>query len=435
MTAADRELAQQGPWPAGVNNVAPETNPPRDQNGAIVSVREAVNVDFDATGWPHLRRGHSVEVNGVAHSLFATDDYLFAVVDGVLKAFTNAGGPLAEVASIRAVGDRFCSLTSDDADVLWSNGLDIRRISDTTDLPVWIDTPDPVGVSVASAGGLAAGQYEVSVTAVDAQGRESGASDPAVLTLADGQGIDLTFPSIPETAVTWRVYVSPPDGDVLYLASERPVAVTSLHIGTYTPGAELKTSWLAPLVPCTVLRYGHGRLVGLTGDALVWSEPYTALMRDDSSLGLTRGTMLEPVGEGGDGAGWFVSDFKRTYFLAGPDPAKGSQVIRYGHPAVPGTSVVVPGSVFGPDYPTAPVVFFLAANGVFCVGLPGGTVKTLRESELALPVDAERGASGLMAFDGIRQIVTSLLGGTSNSFRAGVSDDASATIRRHGIEL
>lgn len=431
---ADKSLSPVGPWPAGVNNVAPGTKPPTDQNGAVVALREGVNIDFDATGRPRRRRGYDYEVAGEAHSLFSTGEHLFANVAGVLGAYD--GDPLELVQSIRTVGERFVSMTTDDFDVFWSNGVEIGRIdADLNDLPVWIGTPDPVSVSANSAGGLAAGSYEVSVTAVDGSGRESGASNPVVLTLTAGQGIAVTLPAAPATAAAWRVYVSPPNGEVLYRVATLPIADTTYTVGVHTPGKALETAWLFPMLPCTILRYGHGRLAGLTADAMIWSQSDTlGLMHDQNVLGLNRPTLLEPVGEGGDGAGWYVADAKRTYFLAASDPHKAQQIIRYGHSAVPGSSMIVPGNVFGLDS-TAPVAFWLATNGVFLIGLPGGTVQPVREGQLALPLDSERGAVGYFEFDGIRQLVSSIVAGTANPLAVGVSDSADATVRRNGITL
>lgn len=434
MTVSDKALFPMGPFPAGVNNVAPGTKPPTDQDGNVLALREGVNIDFDATGRPRRRRGYGYEVSGEAHSLFSTGEHLFANVAGVLGAYD--GDPLVLVQAIRTVGERFVSITSDDFDVFWSNGVEIGRIdADLADLPIWIGTPDPCVVAATAAGGLAAGSYEVSVTVTDASGRESGASNPVVLTMTAGQGIAVTLPAAPVTAVAWHVYVSPPNGDVLYHVANLPIAATSVNVGVHTPGKALETAWLFPMLPCTVLRYGHGRLMGLTADAMIWSESYRlGLMHDQNALGLNGPTLLEPVGEGGDGAGWYVADRKRTYFLAGSDPHKAQQVIRYGHSAVPGSSMIVPGNVFGLET-TAPVAFWLATNGVFLIGLPGGVIQPVREGQLALPQDSERGAVGYFEFDGIRQMVASIVAGTANPLAVGMSDSADATVRRNGITL
>ena len=424
------ELAKFGPFTAGLNNKA------QDNQGGNDALREAMNVDLDAQGWPRMRRGQVLRVEGQAHSLCGAANHVLAWVDGDLNAYNvgNDGALSLESTLATGLGDRFVSYGTDDFDIFWSNGVEQGRI-DASDLsvhPFWVGTPDPVSLAASASGGLAAGSYEVSVTAVDASGRESGASSPVAVTLTAGQGIAVSLPAAPTDAIKWRIYVSAPNGDVLYRCAERPINVSAYAIGAHQPGAQLETAWLSVLPPCTHLRYGHGRMLGVTGALIVWSEPYRlGLMKDTSHAVMGQEiTLMEPVGEGGDGAGWWVADHKRVYFMAGANPAEWSQIARYPHPAVPGCAVVVPGNVFGLET-TANVVYFLARNGVFCLGLPGGQLMPLREESLALPVDAERGAAALLLFDGIRQVLATTFGGLPNT--AAASDSADITVRRNGV--
>jgi hypothetical protein len=433
----DKDLQTQASFPAGVNNVAPLTRPPRDQDGNITVLRSALDVDLDATGRPRMRRGQTTRVAESSHSLFATTDYLFANVAGNLRAYTDDGAGLADAGAIvSGLGDRFITYASDDLDTYWSNNVTNGRIdADLGVHPFWLATPDPVTLAATSNGGLAAGSYEVSVTVLDADGRESGASAPVVIAVTAGQGITCTLPTAPTDATAWRVYRTTADGDVLYRCADLPITATSTPLAYATLGEPLETAWLFPLLPVHTLRYGHGRLVGLTSGSVVWSEPHRlGLMADANHLGLLDGRMLEPVGEGSDAPGWFASDFKRTYFFAGADPDKWQQRIVYGHPAVPGTSMTLPGSVFGLQ-DVSQVALWLSGNGVWCLGLPGGIVQPIREGELAMQVDAERGASGYFEFDGIRQLITSMLGGVTSGLNVAASDSASATVRRNGITL
>lgn len=430
----DKALFKLPGFPAGANNTAPDTKPPVSDKGTPLAARSAVNLDFDPAGGARRRRGFDVLVEGEAHSLFACD-YLLAVVDGDLMAYDDDGTGLAEHSTVIAgIGPRFVSYASDDFDVWWSNGVDCGRIdADLGTHPFWIDTPDPVTLTANAAGGLAAGAYEVSVTVVDADGRESGASNPVVVNLTAGQGIDVTLPAAPTDAVSWRVYRSTPHGEALYLAAELPYTATSVFLAAATLGRALETAWLFPLPPCDTIRYGHGRILGLRQDGLLWSESFRlGLMHDQNFLGLKGGSMLEPVGEGGEGAGWYVSDHKRTYFMGGADPKEWRQRIVVPHPAVPGSSLTVPGNVFGLQS-TEPVAYWLGSNGTFYLGLPGGIVQPIRDRELALPVNAERGTSGFFSHEGIRQIVTSFIGGDANA--AAMGDSAEATIRRHGTTV
>ena len=420
-------------FPAGLNNRADDTASPKSEAGAPIALREAVNVSLHNDGSPFRRPGQTQRVTGKAHSLFAFHDWLLSVVDGELRGYRQGSdGSLTQDAVLATVGDRFCTFASDDFSTWWSNGVTGGRIAEDLSVhPGWVDTPAPVTLSSTS-GSLAKGRYEVSLTAIDADGRESGASGAVGIQVQTGQGIAVALPAAPVDAVRWRLYVTPPDGEVLYQQAELAIGATSAVIGNLTPLAALETQWLHPMLPCQCLRYGHSRLFGLAGNVLIWSEAYRlGLMHPDNHIVLgSEATLLEPVGDGTDAAGVWVADHKRTYFMAGADPSTWQQQARYPHAAVPGTSMTLPGSYFGLEI-TGDVAYWMARNGTPCIGLPGGQLIPLREDALALPVDAERGATGMMLFDGIFQLLTTTIAASANAAAASDSVDATVTRRNH----
>jgi hypothetical protein len=433
---SERGLAKIGPWPAGVDNVAPEDSLPVDpETRATLALRQAVNVDLDNDGWPSRRVGTVERIAATrAHSLFATEDYLYAWVDGALVAYDR---DLALAATIRsALGERYLSYARVNDELYWSNGVVIRRMdADFGDHPVAVPTPPTPTVELSLDGGMTGGAYEVAITWVDDDGRESGACPSTQVIVPEGGGITVyNLPAAGEDVVETRVYCTSADGDLLYLVANISPAQPMLYIGgSLRPGKLLDTAWLLPLPPGDIVRFWNGRVLVAAMNLLCWSESLRfGLMHQDSMLRFgARITLMEPVGEGGDGAGVFIADHKRTYFMSGESPEKWSRVIRYPHAAVPGTSVVMPGTAFGLET-TAPVAFWMAANGVFVLGLPGGKVVPITEGRLALP-DAERGAAMFRETAGLRQIVTSFLSGERNAL--GVTDSASATIRRHGVTV
>lgn len=430
---SDDALFRLGGFPAGLNNRASDTEGTRDDNGTPIALREAVNVSLTGQGHPMRRPGQVRRVTDAAHSLFVFGNHLLAWVAGELRAYLQGqdGALTLDRTLVTGLADRFCTFATDDFSVWWSNGVTGGRIDEDLNVhPFWIETPDPVSLTVTT-GALPSGSYEVSVSAVDADGRESGASGAVGVQVATGGGVVVTLPAPPAGAVRWRLYVTPPDGDVLYEQAELAIATTSYTIGNRTPGAKLETQWLHPMLPCQTLRYGHGRLFGLANNVLIWSEEYRfGLMHPDNHIVLgTEATLLEPVGDGTDGAGVWVADHKRTYFMAGADPADWQQQARYPHAAVPGSSMAVPGSYFGLDSERA--AYWLARNGTPCLGLPGGQLSPLREDALALPVDAERGATGMMLFEGIRQLLTTTFAASGNLAAASDSIEATVTRRDH----
>ena len=432
------ELAKPGPWPLGVNNVAPAQSLPLDDNGNPTSLRLAVNIDLDNAGWPRRRAGTTLRVaHARAHSLFGGSHALFAVADGDLVAFDDG---LAATTVVAGVGERYASFAEGPDDVLWSNGLQIGRIlPDLSAAPAWIDTPLTPAVAAVGSGGLAAGEYAVSITAFDAAGRESGASPPVALVVAANGGILLTLPSMPAGAVRGRIYCSAANGGLdegetaLYAAQEFVPGTTSLLLGAFEPGRTCATQWLRPLPPGQFVRRWNGRSFVAAVNMLCWSEPLRdGLMHHDSTLRFGADiTLMEPVGEGGDGSGIFLADHARAYFLSGSKPSEWHRVVRYSHPAVRGTSVIAPGTAFGLDT-TAPVACWLATNGVFCLGLPGGQVVPMTEGRLAL-APGDHGAMAFREVDGLRQLITTFLSGGVNSLAA--SDRAVATVRRNGVAI
>lgn len=444
----DKALVQVGRFPDGIDVVSDLTSPQRDDAGNTTVARKLENVDIDNAGRAKLRRGQETIDDAEAHSLFNfNDNFLLAWVAQEYRAYRKAGTTI-ELDTVLYAGmlDRFVTATTDDFDVYASNGtteFHKRIASDLSVHPFWLDTPAPADVSAASAGGLAAGKYEVSVTCVDSDGRESGASDPVVVTLTEGQGIAVVFPVAPEDAARWRVYRSTANGgegedaSVLYLCADLPTLVTETTLAETTLGGTCKTLWMQPIPPCTLIRYGFGRNFAAALDGIVWSEPgRPGLMNATGNhVGMYGGCrMLELLGEGGDAAGAFASDTRRTYWFAGADPKTWRQRIVYPHPAVPGTSVLVSGTVMGLET-AEPVAVWMASNGTWLMGLPGGQIVPIRENQVALPVDADRGAAAFFEHGGVKQIVTTLLGGNANGNNSAMSDSADATIRRHGIEI
>lgn len=432
---SDGAFSTVGPWPAGVNNVAPEDGLPTDPNtGAVVALREAVNVDLDNDGYPSRRKGRTNRVAADrAHSLFASPEYLFAWVDGDLKAFDNG---LNEAATIRSsIGERHISYAQVNDEVYWTNGVYIGRVTAELEArTVGVLVPPTPTLTASATGGMEAGDYEVAITWVDTEGQESGACPSQVITVPAGGGVVLTnLPAGAADIYETRVYCSAPNGEVLYKVAGLNPAQPVYYLTVHTAGKALDTQWLLPMPPGDIIRFWNGRVFVAATNFLCWSEGLRfGLMHQDNTLRFgARITLLEPVGEGGDGGGLYIADHKRTYFMSGDSPDKWSRVIKYPHAAVPGTSMVLPGTALGLET-TSPVAFWMATNGVMVAGLPGGRVLPLTEGRLALP-DAERGASMYREYDGLRQVVLSFLSGERNV--ASVSDSASATIRRHGVTV
>lgn len=433
----ESQLKKVGGFPAGVNNVAPDSDLPRDEKGNITALRKAVNVDLvGPSKKPRMRAGTTQKLDGACHSpaTLRGGRHLFLVRNGDLGAWTreqiDAGSGSTMIRA--AVGTRYLHYAEVNGDVYWSNTDVFRRIrgADLADLPGWIDCPGVPQVSAYDGvGGLNPGTYRIGVTWFDADAYQSGCAGLAEVTLIAGQGILVNrFPVPPEGAVRMRLYRTEADGEVLYACSDMLPGVTQIILGAEDLGAQLETLWHTPMPPVALLRYWSGRLLGFEQDnVLRWSEALrVGLTTPDNYMRLgARGTLLEPIGEGSEGAGCWVADHARTYWMAGNKPSEWRRVIKRDHAAVFGTSIVVPGNVLGLET-TEPVAYWLGSDGVFCAGLPGGELRPLTEGRLALP-EGEIGASVFREYEGLRQIVTSFLSRSNNALAIGDRVSASVT--------
>lgn len=403
------------------------------------AVREAVNVDLNAAGQPQLRGGYREAVPGTyGHSIFGASFGLVGVLDNALVV---SSGTAATTQTVRAgMAPRELSYAELNGDVYWMNGVEFGRIRghDYADTPGWLDNPGTPLASVTANGGLAPGDYQVALTFVDADGRESGSDLANYLTVPAGAGIRLDAIAYHPAAVKVRLWVSDPNGDVLRHVRDLPAGLTYLTIGGGARGKVLETQFRVPLPPGQIIRSHNARLWVAAGNTLHFGEAFRyGLCHPDNAFRFFAPIdLMEPVGQaetsgifvacggGGDDAGG------RTFWLTFADDKTSRRVVCYPHGAVPGSSGSAPGKLFGLDT-TGDVAFWVSWNGVFCVGLPTGQVLPLTEGQLAIPVGT-RGAPLVREAKGLRQILMAMRGQVSADGLA-VGDAVATTIRRNGV--
>ena len=399
-----------GPWPQGINNVAQEDDLPRDEFGTRpVALREADNIDLTKEGLASRRGGYEGRYTGtLVHSLWSHDDLGFGLfVDaGQLNVFDTdesvapLGVDVGDMPlSYAPVGDRVYFSNANESGMLSALDRTVHAWGAPT-------TPGVPPFEVVDGYALPAGLYQLAITVTDALGRESGAGRAAQVQLADQQGLLLQGLPVGDAV---NVYLSGPNDQVLRLAARLPAGTPSYLIATPAEGIKLATQLLDPMPPGQITRIFNGRHWVADGRTLRWSPPLRygmtdlahALVRFDARIDL-----LEPVT--GDGAGLFIAAGKRTYFLAGADPASLQPVDVHSAGAVPGTSVRVPGQSIGMgddrDY-----TVWLSRKGTYVIGMPGGAITGLNAGRAAID-DAERGASMFAQRDGKQQVITTLRG-------------------------
>lgn len=432
---SDKRAVTMRGWPAGVDNISPEQDLVRDDKGrTVIAVRQAINVDLSPGGKPRRREGRTRVLAGARlHSAWRDGDLPFAlyVAAGALYGFqpgktfliTDGIAPGLPV-SYALVADR----------VFWSNGYDRGVVTANGSAAPWgCPTPQgqPTAAAITGQGGLDAGRYQVAVTWSLATGEESGAVLAELVEVEQGGGIQLTdFPVPPPEVARVRVYLSPANGDVLYHAQDLSPALPVAIVGAGRRGKPLDSQFLDNMPAGQLVRLFNGRLVIAADTDLCWSESlrYGLTHPANNRIGFgSRIPLLESVGVGNESAGMYVADAKRTYWLGGTDPSRWSQSIAYPHSAVRGSGLTVPGTVFGLES-AAPVAYWLASNGVACLGLPGGQVLPLRENQAVAP-DAKSAASLFRERNGMRHVVTAISDTAPRGMVMG--DRAVTTIERY----
>ena len=421
----------------GIDNRNPET---KVRAGYV---RDLENVDPTRDGqMPARRAGYAQLYTGAGiHSAWGDGAFPWLVYaqQGVLYGMQARDDQPVALFALQSDDELSYALVN--SELYFSNGTDAGVLRIDGDAYEWAcEAPAGQGSPAAAVGtgGLAAGDYQVALTYRDVLGRESGTGRAAVVTVADGGGVALN--NIPQpidpNVVTIRLYISEPNGDVLYHAGDIPRGMNSALISAGPRKMPLRTQFQTPLPAGQLVSAGHGRLFVARGRTVYWSDALRygqgVLADNHYRVGLEsdRVGLLAAVGEGTDGAGVYVAAGKRTYWLAGADPKEWRSVIAYPAGAVPGTLSWASAEVWGLES-TRPVPSWLATNGQFCVGLPGGQIVSYN-ADITATEGGEYGASLIRDANGQRHMLTTLRGPTEG---AGIADYVTVEVRRNGVLL
>lgn len=424
MTVSDGELQRLPGFPEGINNVTREDAVRRS------ALRQAVNVNLTKEGKIQRRAGYTSRDAGDVHSLHPNGETLFAVKDGALGVYNTEYDFTALVSGISPHGVAYATV---DTATYWTDGERFGRIVEGVAQAGWVSCPGQPALAAAAVGGLPAGMYQVAITYLAADGRESGSSLATLVTVPAEGGITMSnIPPNPD-AVTVRVYVSGANDDVLQWAMDLPAGTTTASLGVSPRGKALDSQFLEPLPPGQHLMLLNGRLYVAVGNALIWSEPFRYGLWHPDNYAAFDGdiAMIVPAAEGPD-AGFYLSTSgkkAKTYFIRGSDPKSWTLGVSHAHGAVKGSAITVPGAVIGlPDMGDVP--YWLTTNGHFCYGTPDGRAVPLTHDRFVTPQNGASAATLLREENGLSQLLTSLMGGMNNV--AAATDSMTATIRRHG---
>lgn len=231
----------------GLNNVS---DPMRLDAGWLTVARNVHVTDQDAI---ERREGFTLHAAGTITAAYGTRDYqrMYYVDAGSLK--DGAGQVLAS--GITAARMHWAEVNEQ---VYFNNGSSSGVITQDNQLLPWAWNVPAAPTLAAVSGSLAPGQYRVVCTLVLADGRETGTSDEAVITIGEGQALQVS--ALPSAAgCTTRTYIAPANSQVFGLARVGSGAFT-WNADPTALGVECTTYGLDPLpAGATVVQIWNGR--------------------------------------------------------------------------------------------------------------------------------------------------------------------------------
>lgn len=272
------------------------------------------------------------------------------------------------------------------------------------------DAPRPCGVSlpstlptisVADTGALPAGTYSVALSLVDDRGEESRAVMLGQVTLPVSGGIRLNGLEV-DLSSRYRVFLTPPDGDVLYLSEEFSGAFSQYLVSRPADGAMRRTQHLQPIPAGQFIRGRNGRLYVAKDNILWFSQalrPHLIDPRHDYIQFVGQIRFIEPLS-----IGLLVADDRGVWLLEGDDPSNARMRQVSVAKAVTGSSKRIPsGTVLRAD-DVAASVLWLSEEG-YIIASDLGEVRALNSGQVRVPTD-QRGRTVVVKRDGAVQILT-----------------------------
>lgn len=365
------------------------------------------NVDLDNSGRV-ARRGGRTRLSATAtHSLWADGGVLGLCVQGtdlkklaldyaltVVRSGLTAGLPM----SYSKVNDSVYFTNGRE------NGVLENGVARSWGLPVPVLPAVTVG-----AGLLPAGVYQYVTTYVRNDGQESGAGLAGLVTVpANGALLFTLTPSsnsqIVDSTLAYRnIYISPPNGDVLYHALQVAASATA---ATYANNAleltyELKTQFLSPPPAGHLAGYYSGRMYVAVDDALYPSEPFAYELFDLRNYIPMNGrcTLIAPMedkeripGGGGMNSGFFLGTDRNCGILVGNSPEAFQYVPKTDYGAIEGALDYVDGTLFGDGSTGARrLPMWLTTQGI-CIGMPDMEIRNTTRNRYSFTA-AGRGAA------------------------------------------
>jgi hypothetical protein len=385
-----------GPFPLGVNNRRQDHDlEVRADRSKTDLLRQAVNVDLDASGKLRRRKGYALALAATTpHSLWGDDKVGFFVSGQELHQVTDApNGLQARLVRADLTPGREATYCEAGGTYYYTNGEVLGMVRDGLQVDF---TPEPglIPSLAPIAGALPKGRYQVCITHYGPSG-ESAATAPQVLDLPAGGGIRIGPIAPPPPGCVLRLYMTAADGEVLNRATVDVVGGYAEVVTMPDLGARCQTHMLAPMPPGSIVRFHGGRLFMAVGNVLVYSEPFMpGLWRPSKNYIPFPApiTMVEPCG-----GGIYVAADKTYWFAGEITQAAQAEVLPYG---------AVPYSGGNDTTKDSNACFWISERGLVRADGAGG-VRNVQEGQLALAGGAA-GATLLREQEGQTHIVTAV---------------------------
>lgn len=373
----------------------------------------ADNVDISAKNKPSRRAGYEKVYSGQIEAAWGDHDTLLFIEDGTLKSL-RSDNTAETVASLTANARHLHACRAYDNRLYWTTPTDAGVIRDGQNRPFGVLKPTRVA-AVEGIGALPAAAYMVGLTYVNSFLTEG----PLAYTSVKAFGsVEVTIPHgvlelLAADIEHVRLYLSSPDGEVMYLANEIDVgdSNTISYDGDCTDlGVPADAANLDNLPTGGFLAAYAGRLwsgFGYDGQGFVaYTSPYAELTNALTDFF----AFPEPVtGLGGLDAGRFpglyVGTERAVYFLSGSDPGRMESRKVMDHGVIRGTMKKVDGRVVGKGV-DAEVLLWTSERGI-CVGAPEGEATILTKDRVE-SLTGSAGTAILRRADGQNHLITIL---------------------------
>jgi hypothetical protein len=380
----DNKDSTRGPWPKGMNNVAPDYALPEG------TARSIVNADILDNGSMRRRNGFTAlfETSNIRGAT-SVDLFGIAYVEGdTLKLRDNSGN----VSTLRTgLYPAQMTFYSHNGEVFFSNGTDSGKIVGGAAKEWGVEAANTPPTIATGSGGVPAGMYQALCTFENATGEEGGCNAPSVIVLNAAASMTLTPPAATSAEVVLtNFYMTPPNGDVFYYVGSTTggAALTLSTEPGYGPA--LKTQFLQKMPAGTHITNYKGRMYVALDNVLWYSEPYTFGLCRLSSNFIMFPEDVTLLADMEDGL-YVASD--RVYFHAGTGPENFTQSVALDCSVASGSP--------GASNSTADVIAFTDRG--MAVLRDGGEVEVLDKHVRADPADSA--ALLIREYDSMRQYV------------------------------